>query len=276
MAEQLPLKQFVVGSNPTEPSIKIFLKGGKLKRIHWIITTLTLMVLLLVLGLPFDAKAGFKQLLPLENNGEQNHFIMIQYKAASKICTITTNDQVNQFVWTGWKMRSGITDYYINYNTIPANISRDTVKTVFDMSFSNIQGAGGGVLFHYAGETSKSVASNDSVNTLFFAPLTPKVVAVTYVWLDNNNLMTNVDTVFNNQHSWANTGYNGENDCSGAKGYYDLRNVATHEFGHWIGLGDMYHNEAKDLTMYGYANIGELKKDNLGLGDITGVRSVWP
>ena len=35
---------------------------------------------------------------------------------------------------------------------------------------------------------------------------------------------------------------------NGAKGAYDYRSVATHEFGHAIGLGDLHDNP--NLTMY--------------------------
>jgi hypothetical protein len=55
-----------------------------------------------------------------------------------------------------------------------------------------------------------------------------------------------------------------------------VQNIATHEFGHWVGLDDLYATTDKDLTMYGYGETKELKKDSLGLGDITGATTVNP
>jgi len=55
-----------------------------------------------------------------------------------------------------------------------------------------------------------------------------------------------------------------------------VQDIATHEFGHWVGLDDLYLSLDRDLTMYGYGAGGELKKRTLGTGDITGVRAVAP
>jgi hypothetical protein len=48
----------------------------------------------------------------------------------------------------------------------------------------------------------------------------------------------------------------------------DVENVATHEFGHWFGLGDL--DAGLDLTMYGGAPRCETKKRSLGIGDLIG------
>ena len=106
--------------------------------------------------------------------------------------------------------------------------------------------------------------------------LPSNVVALTYIWTDNNGRLAGADTIFNKRYSWSYTNYTGKNDCGGLKSGFDIKNIATHEFGHWMGLGDLYNASSKDLTMYGYASRGELKKDTLGLGDINGVRAVWP
>jgi len=93
---------------------------------------------------------------------------------------------------------------------------------------------------------------------------------------DNDNRLVSSDTIFNNRYQWTYAGYDGTNDCGGYKSSFDIRNIATHEFGHWTGLGDLYDNESKDMTMYGYASRSELKKSTLGIGDITGIKAVWP
>lgn len=202
--------------------------------------------------------------------------IILKYKASSRNCIPTANDQVANFTWGGWKLQSGITDYRVNFANLPSTISRDTSLSVYDLAFSNIQSAGGGILFHFAGESSESTASNDGRNTILWRYLPAPYIALTYIWIDGNSRLVGADTVFNKRYSWSYTEYNGSNDCGGSRSTFDLRNIATHEFGHWAGLGDLYNSSSRDLTMYGYASRGELKKGSLGWGDISGIRAVWP
>lgn len=190
-------------------------------------------------------------------------------------CTVTTNDQVNLFGVAGWRLVSGITDYRLNYATKPKGWSDDTFRAAIDGAFSTVQDAGGGPLFNNAGESREVKPSNNGQNTIMWQNLSAGIAAMTYIWTENGRL-ANADTVFNKKYAWSYTSYDGQNDCSGLAKSFDLRDVATHEFGHWVGLGDLYDASAKDLTMYGFAVRGELKKDSLGLGDITGIRALWP
>ena len=45
--------------------------------------------------------------------------------------------------------------------------------------------------------------------------------------------------------------------------------------GHIFGLDDLYDSGDQDLTMYGYGDRGELKKDTLGDGDTLGMREMY-
>ena len=65
-------------------------------------------------------------------------------------------------------------------------------------------------------------------------------------------------------------------ECQSSPQAYDVQNIATHEFGHWVGLEDLYDEADGDLTMYGFSAGGEIKKRSLGTGDITGKNELAP
>ena len=62
---------------------------------------------------------------------------------------------------------------------------------------------------------------------------------------------------------------------SGEAGKMDFENIATHELGHSMGLGDLYTSDCSDQTMYGYASEGETNKRTLESGDITGIQELY-
>jgi len=239
-----------------------------MKRIFFVFFGLGLLFFLVMLSFPSVQADSQKTII-------QGPYISIQYETKPGICAQTTNDQINNFGVPGWRLVPGLTDYQINYSTKPPNFSDEAVKSIIELAFSTVQGGGGGILFHYAGDSSELKTSNDRRNTVMWQVLPGGIAAMTYIWTEDGRLV-DADTIFNKRYSWTSTDYNGQNDCGGPLKSFDLRNIATHEFGHWVGLGDLYNQESRDLTMYGFASRGELKKTTLGLGDITAIRGLWP
>ena len=50
---------------------------------------------------------------------------------------------------------------------------------------------------------------------------------------------------------------------TGASNAYDLISVVIHEFGHNVGLDDLYSDSCVDSTMYGYSSIGDAGKRSI-------------
>jgi len=82
------------------------------------------------------------------------------------------------------------------------------------------------------------------------------------------------DIMFDTDYTWGDAGDTDEEHL-GDLAIMDLQNIATHEIGHGLGLGDLYDSSASEETMYGSSEYGETKKRTLYLGDIAGIQELY-
>ncbi len=107
----------------------------------------------------------------------------------------------------------------------------------------------------------------DGKNEILFGTLAQNnVIAVTFLWgvfggpIANRELLE-ADIVFNEFFSWGNASTN--------MGVMDLQNIATHEFGHYSGLGHPpLSASCSDTTMFGTSSLEETQKRTLETEDI--------
>lgn len=138
-------------------------------------------------------------------------------------------------------------------------------------------GVGVDVLGESATTSAELVAdtvSPDGQNEVYFADITDSnTIAVTIIWgifggPPAQRQLVEWDQVYDDvTYDWSSEG-------SGVAGKMDFDNIATHELGHSMGMGDLY-NSCIDETMYGYATEGETKKRDLGNGDILGINKLY-
>ena len=189
-------------------------------------------------------------------------------------CTETTINSAN-FEKTGWHIPAGGITWKLNESTVPASVGASAARAAIISSFDAWFTADSGKAFHDGGKTTIKATKFDGTNAILWKKLSPSTIGVTYVWsYTTTGEVAEVDTAFNSRYPWRI--FNDTADCSTIFDAYDLQNIATHEFGHWIGLDDLYDGVDKDLTMYGFGAGGELKKRTLGEGDINGANSVAP
>lgn len=191
-------------------------------------------------------------------------------------CQPTSNDQVPDYDLAGWKLpASGIT-WKLNPNTVPTKIGATTAQSVLADAFATWNEADHDKVFVYGGTTGVSRPRLDFVNAVLWGKVSAGAIGITYIrYYTATGLVADVDTVFNSRYPWAVFDPT-KGECQSSPDAYDLLDIATHEFGHWIGLDDLYSSTDRDLTMYGYGAGGELKKSTLGLGDILGANAVAP
>lgn len=93
-------------------------------------------------------------------------------------------------------------------------------------------------------------------------------IAVTIFWYYTaTGEVVEVDLINNSSFPWA---------TDGNLLAYDVQNIDTHEFGHFLVLSDLYDDSDSALTMYGYGAHGETDKRDLGTGDQLGIRAIYP
>ncbi|TKJ48032.1 hypothetical protein CEE34_00965 [Candidatus Aerophobetes bacterium Ae_b3a] len=126
----------------------------------------------------------------------------------------------------------------------------------------------------YLGTTSRGLSypTRDGYNVVSWGDSEPggSVIAVCWTWYDTATLeIVECDIEFQNDIVWSSTGEAGK---------FDVQNIATHEFGHTLLLGDLYYptSEHSEKTMYGWSSEGETKKRTLHQDDIDGIRYIYP
>ena len=98
------------------------------------------------------------------------------------------------------------------------------------------------------------------------------VIAITIAWgyfsgSPKSREIIEFDILFDTDFTWGDATINPE--------VMDLQNIATHEIGHGIGLGDLYESSCSEETMYGYSTEGEISKRDLNAGDIIGIQELY-
>jgi hypothetical protein len=185
------------------------------------------------------------------------------------LCTETSSDS-GHFELEAWHLSGPIT-WSLNPKTVPGNLRLDDVNRALVDSFAAWYSG----VFTRGADTKANRAKLDKVNAILWKKLARSTLGLTFVWYSRaTGELVEVDTVFNKRHPWAI--FSDSAECQSSPDAYDLQNIATHEFGHWIGLDDLYDSSDKDLTMYGFGAGGETKKRTPGTGDVNGMNNLLP
>ncbi|MFH1662950.1 MAG: matrixin family metalloprotease, partial [Chloroflexota bacterium] len=166
--------------------------------------------------------------------------------------------------------------YYINTSGAPEGSLTEIIS-----SFDTWDGEVAADLFSYEAETSISGRKYDGQNTVSWTRIAPKstIAIATFWYYSDSNPATfdpimEFDIVFNSFLNWG-IDTDGEGTTFELTNAFDIQNIATHEVGHIVGLGDLYDSGNSYLTMYGYGSLGETQKISLDGGDIAGALAIY-
>ncbi len=225
--------------------------------------------------------AGLVQAKPSQTNpaSDVERGVFVHYPHAKGLAkgAGATGDEVNDYKYSGIHWPGATPVIYYSINPVNNQVSPKQVVSATESAFqewmSHDPADGKYIRFVDNGITSAETPANPSMdgeNTVSFEPLNsayPHAIAITFYWYyRGSKILVEADTVFNSDLPWS---VNGDSQS------YDLQDIATHEFGHWLVLGDLYSPRDSALTMYGYGGLGETDKSTLGKGDITGINKIY-
>lgn len=119
-----------------------------------------------------------------------------------------------------------------------------------------------------------SVSKPDYRNVITWGRAQPGVVAYAIIWyISSTGEVVDADMVLNSYYKWGVA--DGDEATADLASKYDIRNIVTHEAGHWTGLDDLYESKYWAMTMYGYASPGEEMKRSLEPGDVAGAWAIY-
>jgi len=185
--------------------------------------------------------------------------------AAAAIATVASAN-VRAYALLGYSWAQPMVPYYINPTNmdVPTTAIEPAIRAGADAW--RVQ-SGASFSFAFAGYSTQAVNTNDGINLVMFRNASSgSALATTYTW-SSGTRMIDADIVFWDAGFQFFTGSTG---CSG--GFY-IEDVATHEFGHALGMA---HSTLAAATMYPSISTCSQQARTLDADDIAGVLALYP
>jgi hypothetical protein len=183
--------------------------------------------------------------------------------------TDSCGDGSSQYLSQQIKWNSFPVSYHINSNAVTSGVSKGDARLAVVNAFKTIDNE------NHPGSTffTRVFDSSNAKIKVWWAAIDGSggVLARATVWYNTaTKVIAKAEIVFDSGDKWF---ISSKGSCAGIAGSpFDIRNVATHEIGHAIGLG---HVSDTKLTMYGSAAQGETLKRSLGIGDQRGIDAIY-
>jgi len=174
------------------------------------------------------------------------------------------------YSWGGhyWPVASLPINYWVNLAGTPAG----TLSNI-QMAFQTWEEDPGSYMDYTQAGTTSMTGGKDGYNVVYWGYIDGPggIVAVCTHWYIVATLeIVEFDIKFDSGDSWQIY----ENTASNTS--FDVRNVATHEIGHTLSLGDLYDPSDSMETMYGYVSHGQTTRRTLYTGDFQGLNVIYP
>ncbi len=185
--------------------------------------------------------------------------------AVVAIATVASTG-VSAYALLGYSWAQPTVPYYINPANmdVPAAAIEPAIRAGADAW--RLQ-SGASFAFGFAGYSTQTTNTNDGINLVMFRNASSaSALATTYTWFWGTR-MIDADIVF-----WD-AGFQFFTGSSGCSGGFYIEDVATHEFGHALGLA---HSAFATATMYPSISTCSQQARSLDPDDIAAVLALYP
>ncbi len=168
------------------------------------------------------------------------------------------------YSYGGGKFSKGDIVYKVNSNTYDVVDELMAIQS----AAATWNNAGSNFKLIYGGPTNNKNITLDGENSIIWTEYDTGTVATTTTWwyASDNKTIIESDIEFNNVYiNW---------DTKGFPTKMDIQTVATHEFGHWLRLLDLYGSADADKVMSGFVSNGEIKR-SLSIYDTNGIKQIY-
>ena len=168
----------------------------------------------------------------------------------------------------GWKVAGPLT-LHLDPATVPGGLSAVSALQAAAGAWAGV----GAPSLSIASDGTATSPSADGTDEVMFGHIGASTLSITYTWRWSSGAVES-DVVLNSSAPWFNAPGEG-NGCIAGAGAYDLQDVATHEFGHLLGLGHATAAVDRFNTMYPSAFLGETCKRSPKQGDAAGIHAIY-
>ena len=191
--------------------------------------------------------------------------------------------QCDSFQWDGQYWPGAAVTYNVNLNNSGDDggflgAIQASAQTWEDDSGSSFDFTFGGPTVRKASSLRNKMDGNNDVTWDALKKYQDPIAVTIFWYFTSTGELVEADLVNNESYPWSsNDGFDGDPDDTlpGDPTAFDLQDIETHEFGHFLVLRDLYNDSDSALTMFGFGTLGQLKSRTLGLGDQLGIRAIY-